>query len=193
MASVIPAGGESAASSDAAAYAAQLKDQRNEIRKKELEDALASYAINPKARARKKKPFVCCCAPVRRYFGLCYFKNLHEAVVDGDGSLIIHKLQAAQARDAKTIKRMGGVERTVHGHDTDGGDNKAHFQGKAAKLCNKFDRHGRTPLSLAIKEEREDIVDLLLALQADPDKSEDLATHPVCFLSHIASFTPPRS
>ena len=60
---------------------------------------------------------MCCCAPVRRYFGLCYFKNLHEAVVDGDGSLIIHKLQAAQARDAKTIKRMGGVERTVHGHE----------------------------------------------------------------------------
>lgn len=75
---------------EASAYAKQLKDQRNEIRKKELEDTLASFALNPKAEARKnKKPFVCCCAGLRRYFGICYFKNLHEAVVDGDGSLII--------------------------------------------------------------------------------------------------------
>ena len=164
---------------DAQAYAQQLKDQRNEIRKKELEDALATFALDPKAERRKnKKPFVCCCPGVRRFFGLCYFKNLHEAVIDGDTSTIISKLQNAQAKDARAIKRLGGVERTVHGKKHDGEENKDHFQGKAAALSNKYDKHGRTPLSLAVKEEREDIVDLLLSLQADPDMSEDLEHHP---------------
>jgi hypothetical protein len=120
---------------DAQAYAQQLKDQRNEIRKKELEDALATFALDPKAERRKnKKPFVCCCPGVRRFFGLCYFKNLHEAVIDGDTSTIISKLQNAQAKDARAIKRLGGVERTVHGKKHDGEENKDHFQGKAAAL-----------------------------------------------------------
>ena len=169
--------GSDAIPSDATAYAKQLKDQRNEIRKKELEDALASFHLDPKAERRKnKKPFVCCCPTVRRFFGCCYFKNLHEAVLDGDTGTIITKLQNAQARDARTIKRMGGVERTTHGKA--GNDDEGHFQGAAARLCNKFDKGGRTPLSLAVKEEREDIVDLLLSLQANPDLGEDLENHP---------------
>ena len=48
------------------------------------------------------------------------------------------------------------------------------FIGKAETLASQFDEQGRTALSLAIKEEREDIVELLLNLSADPDKSEDM-------------------
>ena len=62
-----------------------------------------------------------------------------------------------QAEDAKAIKRKAGVERTEHGAKAHGKDTKDEFQGKAAKMANEFDEKGRTPLSLAVKEEREDL------------------------------------
>ncbi|KAH8044393.1 hypothetical protein JL722_14713 [Aureococcus anophagefferens] len=104
-------------------------DQRNEIRKKELEDALATFALDPKAERRKnKKPFVCCCPGVRRFFGLCYFNATRPSSTAT--STIISKLQNAQAKDARAIKRLGGVERTVHGKKHDGEENKDHFRAR---------------------------------------------------------------
>lgn len=154
----------------AEARARDLKARREAIRAKELADALAAFENQPVAtKKKKKKGRTWCCAGTRKLFGCCYWRTLHEAVLDADKNRIVDLMMAAQERDEKNIGKKGGVERSRHQTKGDG----TQFQGFAAELANEFDEFGRTPLSLAVKEEREDIVEILLGLQANPDRSED--------------------
>mmetsp|Transcript_13619 Transcript_13619/g.45390 ORF Transcript_13619/g.45390 Transcript_13619/m.45390 type:complete len:308 (-) Transcript_13619:545-1468(-) len=142
---------------------ARSRAARDRAREEEVALALVEFERNPdvapKAKVRSKR----CCFSWRRYYGCCYSKTLHEAVLDGDARAIAKRLQRLQRGD-----RRRGVERFPVG-------GKA--AGRAGKLANEFDEQGRTALSLAIKAEREDLADLLLTLSADPDVADDVSQH----------------
>ena len=152
-----------------------LKARRDAIRKKEIAEAMAAFEAQPEPKKKKKSWRPRCCIKTRKYLGCCYWKTLHEAVIDCDKNKIVDIMMAAQEKDEKNIGKKAGVERTRHQAEGDG--SKEEFQGYAAKIMNEYDEFGRTPLSLAIKEQREDMVEILLGLEANPDRGEDYKNH----------------
>ncbi|KAJ8612560.1 hypothetical protein CTAYLR_007190 [Chrysophaeum taylorii] len=151
-----------------------ISEKRRKVREAVAAEILAEYKEKPEATkkdpVRKKRLF----ARQRRYFGCCYARSVHEAVVDGDGHSILRQITKAQERDEAKIRRLGGVERAENYSE----DPEKGFVGGATVIANAYDVAGRTPLSLAIKAEREDLAALLLTLQANPNKGErcDAAT-----------------
>ena len=105
-----------------------LKARRDAIRKKEIADAMAAFEAQPEPKKKKKSWRPRCCVRTRKYFGCCYWKTLHEAVVDCDKNRIVDIMMAAQEKDEKNIGKKAGVERTRH--QAEGGtDSKEEFQG----------------------------------------------------------------
>lgn len=150
------------------------------VRAEEAEKILAEYKRQAFPAGEKKKkvaPF----ASQRRYYGCCYWRNVHEAVIDGDSRSIIEQMSNAQRRDSAAIRKAGGVERAERYDESKG----KKFVGLATRRANARDEAGRTPLSVAIKEERPDIADLLLNMQANPNKADDQMTLATPLLSAV--------
>ena len=146
----------------------ELRLQREKLRQEVMDAVLTEFNEQPvvvKPQPKKRWFF----SKTRRYYGVCYWKDMHEAVVDGDGGSIIAQMAGAQAKDRKVIDDRGGIER---GENFEEDETKGFFVGCAVKKANALDTKGRTPLALAVKEDREDLVDLLLSWQCNPNKPE---------------------
>mmetsp|Transcript_2081 Transcript_2081/g.6162 ORF Transcript_2081/g.6162 Transcript_2081/m.6162 type:complete len:342 (-) Transcript_2081:1027-2052(-) len=154
----------------------KLKAERDAVREEVMAAALKEFKEKPRLTEKKQKRRWLL-ARTRRYYGVCYWKNMHEAVVDGDGHAVVRQMRRAQKRDRARVQEMGGVERAED--LAEDGDDR-YFVGSAVKRANAYDARGRTPLALAVKEEREDVVELLLRFQGNPNKADlDSGTSPL--------------
>ena len=129
---------------------ADMKAARNRARELEIEETLAEYTAKPKVSddGPKKGPPKPCCWDIRRFFNCCITVPLHEAVVDGEAGMTMKSMQKLNKKAA------------------------------TRPLVNQYDDWGRTALALAVREEREDLADLILSLEANPDKPDKPDTNP---------------
>lgn len=113
------------------------KNKRDEARKNEMKEVLEEVAKKPKAdlKAPPKKRRRQCGPfyPICRFFNCCIRIPIHEAVLEANSSQVRRNLSKFNG------KKQGSAEQNVR------------------------DEKGRTPLDVALKEEREDIADLMLS------------------------------
>lgn len=127
----------------------KMAKKRQKTRETEIEEVLADFAGKPKATVvTKKKKKKATCISTILRIFGCATVDLFDAVLEGESSSTLKALQRLSKKP------------------------------KTKPLINQWDQWGRTALALAIKEEREDLADLILSLEGNPDKMDNHKKNP---------------